>query len=179
MVVQAVQTPPQYYQAFANQNQAYNSINQTYWKFQTQSLSALQAGDLMAIDYIDSDNGCSLDNSPEQTGSNTTANGHMTIVESISAPILTTLPGSEESVNQYDISVFDSNSSYHGKQDTRYIYPDSHAPFTADQGLGRGTMRFYTNMQNGQVVGYKWSQESNNTCRPDQRRVKFSRLIQF
>jgi len=172
--------PSQYYQAFQNAPVGYDSQTQTHWQFQQIfSLFSLQAGDLIAMDYMDAENGCALDKNPDQTSSSSSANGHMAVLEAISEPVAETMPGTGVASLRFDLVVLDSSSSYHGSQDTRVLYPESQAPFVADQGLGRGTMRFYADPQTGTVLGYKWSTGSSSTCLPSQRRVAFGRINSF
>lgn len=170
----------QFYNAFVNGVSATDVNTGTSWKYEKQlSINNFQSGDLISIDYMDSDNGCPLDSNPSSYSDSSSATGHMAIFESKNLPIQTTIPGTNIIANKSEISILDSSSSYHGKSDTRYTRPDSISPFITDNGVGRGTMILYTDINTGSLLAYKWSNLSNNTCFPQQRRILVARLIKF
>lgn len=170
----------QFYNAFVNNVSATDPNTSTSWKYEKQlSINDFQQGDLIAIDYMDSDNGCPLDSNPSSYSDSSSATGHMMILESKSTPTQVTIPTTNITANRSEITILDSSSSYHGKNDTRYTRPDSISPFINDNGVGRGTMIFYSDINTGSILAYKWSNLSNNTCFPEQRRMVVARLIKF
>ncbi len=89
------------------------------------------------------------------------SSGHMMLIDSVSAfqprtfSTQTFLDNNAEPqvVGYFDVSVFDSSASYHGKTDTRYTKPG---------GIGRGGIfRIYVDSA-WQITGYTWSTEKSS-----------------
>ena len=118
------------------------------------NVSQIAVGDLVAILYLDAAE-------PDS--------GHTAWV--IAVPTFVTTSGGE---NVYDLLVADSSSSFHGYSDSRYVTPDS--PGVPDQGVGSGAMRLYTDAS-GEITGYRWSNRSSTTYRPDARHLVVAHLV--
>lgn len=102
--------------------------------------SQIQAGDIMAIKYP---NGAS-------------ATGHVMVIAD--APVLRTATNPQvANTTQYEVSVIDSSSSFHGSLDTRN--PNNGG---GSEGIGKGIFRIYVDA-NDQIVGYTWSTAANST----------------
>ena len=98
-------------------------------------ITEIQPGDILAVKYLD---GVKKDT------------GHVMIVAEAPRPRDATEP-IEPATRQWEVVVIDSSKSGHGPDDTRRK-PDK----TFYNGVGKGTIRLYTNSQ-GEIVGYTWS----------------------
>lgn len=106
-------------------------------------------GDIVAVSYLDA--GC--EDLTCGSYSFCTSTGHTSLVAGV--PKLRAVP-SEPFVwgtLQYEVLIIDSASGVHGPFDTRY---EAEADGSHDSGVGRGTMRIYTDTS-GVPVGYTWS----------------------
>jgi hypothetical protein len=116
-------------------------------------LDDIQPGDFLVMKYpVDSDN-----------------TGHMMLVASApkgrksSEPLVS-------GTTQWEVSVIDETSSYHGTGDTRY------SPDEKKGGVGRGTFRLYAD-QDGKLAGYAWSiTKKSKFYGPDERPIVAARL---
>ncbi len=97
----------------------------------------IQAGDLLIIKYADSSD--HEDNT-----------GHCMLVAK--APVHHAASAlNEPGTVQYEVVVYDSSKSPHGKNDTRYSTGG-----VEYEGLGRGSFRLYASKE-GIIKGYSWS----------------------
>jgi hypothetical protein len=94
----------------------------------------MRPGDILAIKY--------------PPGSQDT--GHVMIVAAPPAARNATAP-LVANTKQWDVPVIDCSKSGHGKTDSRHK-----ADTTFRSGVGRGSLRIYTNHA-GEIVGYSWS----------------------
>ena len=114
------------------------------------NIANVQLGDLIVIRYLNS-----------APGDNT---GHVLLVAGLPQRRAATKPV-VNNTQQWDVVIIDSSESGHGKEDTRRLPNGAY-----HDGVGRGTMRIYTD-DNGALVGYTWSdlEESlfyDSTSRP-------------
>lgn len=113
------------------------------------NINNVQSGDVISAYYL------------ENITDTTKPSGHVMLVGS--SPVLTTSKSPLVSgTQQWLVEVIDSTSSPHYKLDTRYIS----ATNSYRQGLGRGTIRLYTDT-NGVIVGYAWSTATGTTYYDD------------
>lgn len=102
------------------------------------NIANIQAGDILAVKYFDE---------------GSTNSGHAMVAAG--APVARTATAPlVDGTNQYELLIIDSSKSYHGNADTRFTSGVA-------GGVGRGTLRLYTNA-NGTIVGYTWSTFSNS-----------------
>lgn len=105
----------------------------------------IQPGDFIAIKYPEEEN----------------ASGHMMMVAE-TPTLLCPNPTMSQVIafavigTPYKITVIDSSSSYHGSTDTRNPDNDGNG-----EGIGQGVVVIYFDAS-GQVVAYKWSDDSNS-----------------
>lgn len=100
------------------------------------TVAEIQPGDLIAVRYAN-----------PAKGDNT---GHLMLVESSPTARAATNP-LVDGTTQWDVNIIDQSSTGHGPTDTRH-----HADKTFASGVGRGTIRLYTDSA-GSPVGYAWS----------------------
>ena len=82
--------------------------------------------------------------------------GHVMMVEQLPVPHPASSPV-VAGTRQWDVTIIDSTKSPHGPADTRKA--------SAATGVGRGTIRIYTN-PDGTVAGYAWSDSDKTAYRP-------------
>ena len=151
---------------------------------QIEKITQVQPGDIIAIKYIpDSD---------PKTKDNT---GHVMLVLEPPKKRDSTKPMVKKTL-QWEVKVIDQSCSGHGKYDSRRK-PDSSDNSQPDgdgladneqnnpcepnkrfnDGLGKGTIRIYTNEDNDNILGYTWStfKESHYYC-PDEKDLVIGRL---
>lgn len=162
----------------------YAIVNQKDF-IQIQQITQVQPGDVIAIKYIP-------DNNPK-TKDNT---GHVMLVLEPPKKRDSTKPMVKKTL-QWEVKVIDQSCSGHGKADSRRkpdssdddSQPDGDGLAENEQnnpcksnkrfqdGLGKGTIRIYTNEDNGKILGYTWStfKESHYYC-PDEKDLVIGRL---
>jgi len=162
----------------------YAIVNQKDF-IQIQQITQVQPGDVIAIKYIP-------DNNPK-TKDNT---GHVMLVLEPPKKRDSTKPMVKKTL-QWEVKVIDQSCSGHGKADSRRkpdssddnSQPDGDGLAENEQnnpcksnkrfhdGLGKGTIRIYTNEDNGNILGYTWStfKESHYYC-PDEKDLVIGRL---
>jgi len=111
------------------------------------SIQDVRPGDIIAIRY-------------EEDANNT---GHVMLVEKSPKPHKASEPLIAET-QQWEVGVLDESTSGHGKNDSRRR-PDG----TYHGGLGRGSVRLYTN-SSGAIVGYSWSTLAKSMYYPEKDR---------
>lgn len=163
----------------------YAIVNQKDF-IQIKKLAQVRPGDIIAIKYIP-------DNDPK-TKDNT---GHVMLVVELPKKRASTKPLVKKTL-QWEVLVIDQSCSGHGKDDSRRKPGSSDAsqpdddrqadddreqdnPCKANKrfndGLGKGTMRVYTNEENDDILGYTWSTFENSEyyC-PDEKHLVIGRL---
>ena len=165
----------------------YNAIITQKDFTQIKKMTEVKPGDIIAIKYIP-------DNDPE-TKDNT---GHVMLVVERPKKRGSTKPLVKKTL-QWEVMVIDQSCSGHGKHDSRRkpgssdddSQPDDdrQADDAREQdnpckpnkrfndGLGKGTMRVYTNEENDDILGYTWSTFKNSEyyC-PDEKHLVIGRL---
>lgn len=147
------------------ENFHYAIVNQKDF-IQIKKLTQVQPGDIIAIKYPD--------------GEDTT--GHVMLVAEAPKERKSSEP-LVEGTRQWGVTVIDQSRSGHGEKDTRRIkdsrlkdnYCTKNDSFYC--GVGKGTIRIYTNEENGDILGYTWSKFKNSEYYyPDKKHLVIGRL---
>jgi hypothetical protein len=163
----------------------YNAIVKQKDFIQIKKLTQVQPGDIIAIKYIPDDNPKTKDNT-----------GHVMLVLKSPQKRDPTKPLVKKTL-QWEVKVIDQSCSGHGKYDSRRKTDSSDDDSQADgdglanneqnnpcelnksfnDGLGKGTIRIYTNEENDDILGYTWStfKKSEYYC-PDEKHLVIGRL---
>jgi len=155
---------------------------------QIKNLTQVQPGDIIGIKYLKKED---TDDNMEDGKPST---GHVMLVAE--TPKKSSLI---EGKRQWKIKVIDQSCSGHGQYDSRRKRDSSDDDFQPDNdhqtdddreqndpckpderfndGLGKGTMRIYTNEENDDILGYTWSISKESQYRfPDERHLVVGRL---